>query len=442
MASMRPLMIAAGVALGLSSVARADDASTTQDLAAQVKALQAKVDSLEGKSAVNQADVSATIDSVMKDADARSKSMALTGGMAGYDDAKGFVIQSANGDFTLHPWVQFMPRYVANFTKDGKNGGTKDSTDDGFEIRRLKLGFDGQLFGNIDYLFLWATDRHSGSLVLEEAWAKYRFADQFATRVGQFKDPFAHEGLTSSKNLLAVERSYLDDVIGKGDNFVQGVTLIWDGGKDAPIRAEVAFIDGIGSANTNFQNNNGDPTITGPNFGFSGRVDYKLFGDWKQYSDFTALGNEKDLLVVGGGFDVTETGDQDDWRHTADAQWETGPLSIYAAYLGDWVHNSANGDAYNFGAQIQAGYLLSKQLEVFGRFDWTHFDKKTAPGSLRNVTEFTAGVNYYLHKHAAKFTVDATYLPKGAPTKDDGSDVIANDGHTEILLRAQLQLLL
>src|SRR4051812_36557716 len=61
MASFRPLMIAASVALGLSSVARADDASTTQDLAAQVKALQAKVDSLEGKSAASQAEVSATI---------------------------------------------------------------------------------------------------------------------------------------------------------------------------------------------------------------------------------------------------------------------------------------------------------------------------------------------------------------------------------------------
>ncbi len=372
----------------------------------------------------------------------RSKSLALTGGMAGYDDTKGFVIQSANGDFLIHPWIQFMPRYVANYTKDGKAGGTKDTTDDGFEIRRLKLGFDGNLFGtSIDYLFLWATDRSTGSLNLEEAWAKYHFADQFATRIGQFKDPFAHEGLTSSKYLLAADRSYLDDVIGKADNYVQGISLIWDGGANAPIRAEVAYTDGVGSANTNFQNNNGDPTVTGPSFAVAGRLDYKVFGDWKSYSDFTALGNAQDLLVVGGGFDVTQTGRRNDWRHTIDAQWETGPLSLFGAYIADYVQNGPAGSSYDLGLQAQAGYLLSSQWEVFGRWDWTHFDKKTAPGT-RNVNEFTAGVNYYLHKHNAKFTVDLTYLPKGAPLADKGSDVLANDGHTELMLRAQVQLLL
>ncbi len=438
MASLKPLMIAASVALGLSTAARGADTATTQDLAAQVKALQAKVDNLEGKTAASQAEVSATIDSVMKDADARSKSMALTGGMAGYDDTKGFVIQSANGDFSLHPWIQFMPRYVANYAKDGKGGGTADTTDDGFEIRRLKFGLDGKLYNNIEYLFLWNTLQHSGNLNLEQAWMKWSINDQFALRAGQIKDPFTHEGLISDTRLLTAERSYLVDVLAHNQNLVQGVSLIWNAGD---LRAEVAFTDGIGSQNTNFQNNNGDPTVVGPNFGLAGRAEYKLFGNWNQYDDFTALGNDKDMLVVGGGLDVTETGSRDDWRHTVDGQWETGPLSVYGAYIGDWVHNGPGGDSYNFGVMAQAGYLLNKQWEAFGRFDWTHFDKKTAPGT-RNVTEFTAGVNYYMHKHNAKFTVEAVYLPKGAPIADDLSDVIANDGHTEILLRAQFQLVL
>ena len=436
MASMRPLVIAAGVALGLSSVARADDASTTQDLAAQVKALQAKVASLEGQSAANRADVSATIDSVLKDADARSKSMALSGGMAGYDDTKGFVIQSANGDFLLHPYLQMQARYAANYTRHGKADGN-DTTDDGFELRRMKLGFDGTVFGNIDYRFQWATNRHTGLVSLEDGWAKLPIADQLSLRVGQFKDPFAHESLTSSMKQLAVERSYLGAIFAFDDNYVQGVSLVWDGGA---FHGELAYTDGEQSNNTNFQSNNGDPTITGPNFGVAGRLDYKVFGDWKSYDDFTALGNAHDLLVIGGGFDFTQTGRQDVIRHTVDAQWETGPLALYGSYLARYIVNGPNGDSYDPGVLVQAGYMLNNQWEVFGRYDLIHFDKKTAPGTLRNVHELTAGVNYYVHKHNVKVTVDATWLPKGAPVADDLGDILKNDSKNEIVFRAQLQL--
>ena len=34
-----------------------------------------------------------------------------------------------------------------------------------------------------------------------------------------------------------------------------------------------------------------------------GRVQYKVFGDWKDYQDFTAMGTAKNLLVIGGGLD-------------------------------------------------------------------------------------------------------------------------------------------
>src|SRR5690606_31637097 len=109
-----------------------------------------------------------------------------------------------------------------------------------------------------------------------------------------FKDPVGHEELTSSKRQLAVDRSMFNEVLlGGMTDRVQGVSLIY-GNYDAnnPINAEVAFHDGRNSDNTSFFDTNTD-------YGFGGRVEYKIDGDWKSYSDFTTKGNKDGVFVVG-----------------------------------------------------------------------------------------------------------------------------------------------
>ena len=70
-------------------------------------------------------------------------------------------------------------------------------------------------------------------------------------------------------------------------------------------------------------------------------------------------------------------------------------------------------------------------------------------GAEDNFSEITFGVNYYMQKHAAKFTADFCYLPDGAPP----TSVIGNsltgigyqgtgDGDDEFAFRVQFQLLL
>ena len=114
--------------------------------------------------------------------------------------------------------------------------------------------------------------------------------------MGRSRILVAHEGLLSSAKQMAVERTFLQNVLGLGDNFVQGIALLYQD-SNGPLRAGVAFTDGMGSQNTNFTNMVGVDQRTG-NFGIAGRVDYKAFGDWKFYDDFTALGNKQDLLVL------------------------------------------------------------------------------------------------------------------------------------------------
>ena len=52
-------------------------------------------------------------------------------------------------------------------------------------------------------------------------------------------------------------------------------------------------------------------------------------------------------------------------------------------------------------------------------------------------------MNYYLRGHAAKFTIDATYLPNGSPIDLNGGGILPQPtDDPQFLLRAQFQLLL
>jgi outer membrane murein-binding lipoprotein Lpp len=462
-AAFTALAVAApGCCLGLggATVARAAE-PTTQELMEQVKALQAKVERLEQaqqqqeqqrqarQAQAGRAEEGATADRVLADADRRSQLLQTSGNFtAGYSKGK-FLIQDEKGDFVFHPWLQFKPRFVANYREGGKNGGNSDDSESGFEVRRMKFGFDGNVFTpDLTYLFLWATDRNSGNPVLEEAWARYKCGD-FAVKGGQLKDPFAHEALTSSKRLLAAERTILTDLFTGGEGFTQGVTLAYETG--GPVRAEVAYTDGNNQPNRTFQD---FPTSgINANFGAAGRIEWKAFGKWGEYDDFTTLGNDQDLLVFGGGVDLTQAGTTNVLLHTADVQYEVGRLGLFAAYYGRYTDDAAVGtggaaatraNLYDYGGIVQAAYLLpDDHWEPFVRADYIHFDGEgLAAGSENEVYEFTVGANYYLRGHSAKVTVDFTWLPNGTPVADNGADVLANDGRNEYLLRAQFQLLL
>src|SRR5439155_16021472 len=223
--------------------------------------------------------------------------------------------------------------------------------------------------------------------------------------------------------LLAVDRSLVNQIIGGGvTNYVQGIALVWDDHK-SPLRGEVSFHDGIDTGNTAFTNAGGgatDPDISGgkTNFGFSGRAEYAVMGSFKDYSTMTAMhsGEASDMLIVGAGFDVTQGGDTDAFFHTVDAEWKPANiagLAVYGAYLGAYTKDantsSGNQDFYDWGFLVQAGYMLNREWEVFGRVDYTRLDSdRGAPED--DISEFTVGVNYYWHGQGAKITIDGNWL--------------------------------
>lgn len=452
-----PTMVLGAVGVSGALALAAD--SATDDLKAQISALQAKVEALEAKQ-VSSADVDATVSRVLADADSRSQLMASEGFTAGYNSGK-FLIQSADGSFVLNPQLQFQERYIANYREDVKEDGNS-SWEDGFEIRRMKLGFGGSaITPDLTYLFVWATSRNqtgtfantsnnnkdtsvgAGTLSLEDAWVRYRFASEWAVYGGQFKDPWNHTNNVSSKRYMAADYGLVDQLLGDGQTFyVQGVGLAWE---TKPLRAQFAFHDGANSANSNFANQTYD-------YGVTGRGEWQISGDnWKQYDQFTALGNKSDLLVAGVGGDYSSGDTKNVLFHSADLQWDpiAAPgLALFGEYIGQAVNaNDDTPNAYNYGFLVQAGYLLTQRWEVFGRYDLTMLDSNALPpDTVNDIHEITTGVNYYVNGHAAKFTADVTYLPNGTGGQSaDGLGILPTSktsDEAEVVFRVQFQLLL
>ena len=428
-----------------ATAAWADQPGSASDMQQQLQQLQQQVKELKAQRAApayTSGDVDATVDSVLHDSARRSQLLAETGGFMGGWMDNHFTIRSEDGNYSMSPGVIFQFRDITTYSQNGGSTGG-DNTDNGFEVRRLRFILEGTaITKNLSYRFQWNTDRATGNLFNEEAYVQYKFADNFAIKVGQYKEFIYHEQSVPITRQLAVDRSLLNEVFNGGESYVQGVDLLWD--NNSNLHADIAFTDGYNSLNTDFQ----DPPANPFDFGIHGRVEWLVCGkDFKAYNSLTAMGSKSgDFVVLGAGADYSQNGDMSVIHHNADVQWNTGPLAVYAAYVGLYTDfgNGAVGAAassYDYGFVVQAGYMLNTQWEAFARYDFFHLDNQAA-GSEDQFHEAVLGVNYYLHGYNARITLDAGWLPNGSPNSQTGIGVLANNGENEFFIRGQLQLVL
>jgi hypothetical protein len=483
------LALAAAVAVTQAGLSRAQsqapapaaNGASHQDVSGEIKALRERLDQLEKQQADarRQQEVKETTQKVAEDANRQSMLIDTSGFTGGYEDNR-FVIRSADGNFAFRPWMHLQFRNVTLWRQDFKSG-DRDELDNGFEVRRLKLGFDGNMFSpDLTYNFNWATARAAGNSnvtdssgakigtvsnslggvpILEEAWVKYHFHDTpFYIRAGQIKDPLLHDQIVSSRYQQSAERSLTADVFANGDAFTHGVTVIYD--PKGAMRFEGGITDGIRSANTNFLDN--PQAGNAYDYGFAARAEFKLMGRWEDYGQIGAVNVKKPLLVIGVGGDYSERGDSNETVGVIDAHYaDPGGLSIYAAAVDRFTHNNlgfpnttasgasfatpdpsvAGDDTNEYSFLLQAGYIINKKWEPFGRYEYMHV-AGTPAGSENNIHNITAGVNYYWVGHRAKVTAEIQYLPNGLPFDDSGNDLLSNNGKGELSAVLQFQLLL
>lgn len=448
----RSRLFAAAVG-ALSLGATAAWATETTQVDSKIQQLEAKVAALEAKQAQNSKDLAATVDAVLRDAEKRSQLLAAGAEMgAGYDN--GFYIR-AGDSWVFRPSVLFQFWNVTDFRQDVPSGGdSKDEWDNGFEVHRLQLAFEGTAFTkDLTYAFRWQSSSDGGGFSLLDANARYMFADDWGVRMGQFLDPISNEQNMSDGMLLAAERSLADLALGGGVvGRVQGVSLVYGAyNKNNPINAEVVFHDGMQSANTAFTK--ADDVS---DWGITGRVEWKAMGNWSDYADFTAKGAKEDLLVLGLGADWSQAGDGNIVVAVLDGQWETASgFGVYGAgflnYRDAEALPGAAENATDWALLAQAGYMLNPNWEIFGRYDYIGYDDEALAGADQDhFQEVAFGVNYYMGadgaaKHRAKFTVDLVWLPDGIPASVVPGSIGAQDdnpGNNEFMLRAQFQLMI
>ncbi len=429
------LTLATGALAADEAAPLSADQPTTAELRDQIKQLQAKVEQLEAKQTQTSADVAATVNQIVEDANKRSAMLQTSGDFLAGHDGKGFFIKSADGNYGLFPSLELQPRSVTNY-----NSAT-DSTEHGFEIRRAKIRLEGNAINpDLTFAFQWAFNQSSGTPALEDAWVKYQWTPGWYVIGGQFKDFLLHEQMVSGRKQLAADRALMTIALTQvAENFTQGVGVIYDR-PDQPFRVMGAFTDGINTNNTNWR----DFPTNSTDFGGVGRVEYFAMGDRKAYDDFTALNLKKDLLVIGAAGDVTQAGSDTQYLHTVDAQWKnTKGFSVYSAYVGQYLDLSG-GNAYNWGFEIEGAYLFRPNWEAFLRYDFVKFENDVtfANGASEDLfNEFTIGINRYIKSYYAKFTLDFTYLPNGCPSDQIGLGELAGDD-AQYLLRGQFQLVL
>jgi Phosphate-selective porin O and P len=472
--SIRFLGLVAANLVAVASIARADSAATSRpsprqsgaDLRQELDELNAKVDRLENR---QQGAAEPGIGGWTISTSGDSPQFFSNAGLAtGYDPLIGFVIRSDNGEFSLHPGIVFDFRNMTSYRERLAPGNGSEvprprySTENGFDVTRLRLTLDGNFTKNVTYALQFQDDQ-GANFGLLDAYAVYHFNDSpFAIKAGQFKDPVWHERSLPEPTLLAVDRSLVEALLGGGQaSRVQGVSFMYDQG---PLRAQAVIHDGFDSINTKFFDSGGiaggvggGAGVTPMDYGFSARAEGLLIGNrtpqfnpFTQYDrGFTALGAGQDILVLGAGGDFSQAGANSILLHSVDLQYDnTNGCSAYVAYLGsyrDLTHNQgvAPGHYYDPGFVVQAAYLVTPKIEPFARYDYTYLARGSAPSlATGEVQEITIGANYYIHKQNLKLTLDASYLPNGAPADSDALGILKDSGNNEVVVRAQFQLAL
>ena len=436
-------ILATAVSAAFVSFGRAEAPAATTDstdisaLKAQIDALQQQVQKVQDQQA-KQAEINATTAAVAADAAKQSLMLQTMPFTAGYNN--GFKIQSADGNFVMQPGLIFQFRNITNY-----NHSDDDDLQNGFEFRRLRPRIDGTAFSkDLRYSIVLDTNRNVGSVNLLDAWVAYSFTKEWGIKLGQFRNSYVHEGDVADTRQLAVERSLIDATLAGGvTDRVQGIEGSYSS-SDVPAQFIAAFHDGDNSKNTDFRDSDG-PDATSrvdENFGVSGRVQYKFFGQWDSYKDMTAKGTKENMLVAGAGFDYSQNGDANVTRGVVDVQYErTDGWSAFGQFV--YVYSGVD-DSSNFGVGGQVGYLINPKVEVFGRYSYINFENEI--NDQDNFHEITAGANYYFGPDGAwdynvKFTVDLNYLPNGSPGNQTGVGYLAGD-ESQVVLRAQFQLVL
>lgn len=357
-------------------------------------------------------------------------------------DGSAFYVGAEDGAYKLKVSGQLQFRYLVNVRDEPAND--DEDVTVGFQTQKTRLEFGGNVISK-DTTFFVQTEfsRSTGTAGLLDAWVRHAFNEQWGIRFGQFKTPFLREESMSDKRQLGADRSLVNGVFSQARS--QGVQLEYQG---EAFRFGGAFTDGFSTVNSDFDSS------AEADYALTGRAEFRLAGDWKQFDQFTSWRESKFGAMLGGAVhwqDGGETGgtvESELFAYTIDASLAGDGWNAFAAFMGRSVDPAAGTEADDFGFLVQGGVFLTEKTELFGRFDMVIPDDDRAGGSDEFST-ITVGVNHYFvpKSHAAKLTVDLSYFldeqadSASLVSPSTATGILQDSEDGQVAARVQFQLL-
>jgi phosphate-selective porin OprO/OprP len=322
--------------------------------------------------------------------------------------------------------------------------GNLNNPETNFSVRRARLKFNGFAFSpKLKYKIEIGLSNRDLSGASEftsnapryilDAVVKWNFHENFELWFGQTKLPGNRERVISSGNLQQVDRSLLNSRFNIDRDL--GIQLRHHFNLSEKFVVKEAFSIAQGEGRN----------ITTGNIGghqFTGRVEFLPFGNFTSKGDYSGsdLKREKNAkLAIGvtydhnnnavinrsnqGSYMVTNTGFYETNINTVfiDAMFKYQGFSLMAEYAdrdaGDPfaknLDGTLTGDEVQVGngLNLQAGYLLTNDWEVSGRYTNIELDTNITGNKLEN--QYTLGVSKYIVGHKLKIQSDVSYLSKG-----------------------------
>jgi phosphate-selective porin OprO/OprP len=149
---------------------------------------------------------------------------------------KGVEFESKDGNFkfAINGRMQIDAQVNVNSKQDNPVPGTTANNNfgDGTNIRRARLGIEGNFFKDFDYKFEYDFSRGNGSVTsgITDAFIKWNISKALNIQIGQYKEPFSMEEATSNRFLTFIERdmavnSFSDNLnaykVGLGVNYAE-----------------------------------------------------------------------------------------------------------------------------------------------------------------------------------------------------------------------------
>lgn len=447
------------------------------------------------------AEIRSIVADTLADADTRW-SLQGSGATAGWDD--GFFLASPDGRFRMNVHGLLQTRFIWNWMRTTPPSSetsaagqpivlpaytaydwtTSDANEEGFDIPEAQLWIDGHLFGpGVRYMLrgnfentqstevstgnVRPSDSGSGQFTLLDAWTRFDLDSQWSFRAGQFRLPFSREELVDWQYQLATQRSVISYSMGVW--YSQGIEL---GYADDFFRAQFAFSNGgqdnIGGQlklNGGSDGLNQDWLDGDGSWAFTGRMEFKPYGSWEQFKQFTSPGSNPFGMLFGFGINYQETqadfgtapsnpaqqGTNNRFDLTVDASFDFGGLSVFAA--GYYSYNESHatyvqgggdpsagnpfpplgvptyfdtGSWTKWGVVLQSGFYIDPKVELFARYELGSFSSpdnesiralttSTTPnfgalyGFENNLSIVNVGVNWYIDGQDIRWTTQLGY---------------------------------